>query len=101
MLFLYTECTPEQYKCTKGNCIHRQYRCNGINDCGDFSDEEMCGCGKGEFTCRNHQCIPNKYYCNGLVDCSDSSDEDPEICKGNFGLLCLAPTWARFFHFQC
>ena len=87
--FLFTDCKPKQYKCDNGKCIRQQYICNGLDDCGDSSDEQMCECGHEQFTCRNHQCIPIMYHCNGWADCSDSSDEDGDRCRGNVGVRCL------------
>lgn len=29
--------------CDNKVCMHPDWRCNGENDCGDFSDERNCG----------------------------------------------------------
>ena len=37
-------CTPEQeFKCSNGECIPINHKCDGKNDCGDNSDEVQ-GC---------------------------------------------------------
>ena len=33
------ECLSCQYQCTNGRCIDKYYKCNGVDDCGDNSDE--------------------------------------------------------------
>ena len=76
------DCKPGEYKCLDRKCIPKQYVCNGIKDCVDFSDEQGCGCGHDKFTCRNQECIPTHYRCNGFADCTDFSDEGVEICQG-------------------
>ena len=40
---LRAACSDDQFQCTNtGRCIHKSWVCNGINDCGDWSDEENC-----------------------------------------------------------
>ncbi len=34
---------PEYFACANGLCVARPRRCDGRNDCGDFSDELSCG----------------------------------------------------------
>ena len=46
MIFLpkgFPECTFNQLKCNNGRCIDLKYKCNGITECGDGSDEIDCG----------------------------------------------------------
>ncbi|XP_019618430.1 PREDICTED: very low-density lipoprotein receptor-like, partial [Branchiostoma belcheri] len=36
-------CTSLQFHCHNGNCVNERWKCDGIDDCGDNSDEANCG----------------------------------------------------------
>ena len=40
------QCGDGQFTCKNGNCVVQEWKCDNYNDCGDNSDEELCG---GEF----------------------------------------------------
>ncbi|XP_071552277.1 uncharacterized protein [Panulirus ornatus] len=35
-------CNNYEFSCSNGDCIPKEKRCNGDNDCADFSDEDDC-----------------------------------------------------------
>nr|XP_035953945.1 complement factor I isoform X2 [Halichoerus grypus] len=68
--------TNDSFHCVNGKYIPPKRACNGIDDCGDQSDELCCtGCRGKSFFCKSGVCIPNKYKCNGEVDCITGEDE--------------------------
>lgn len=68
--------TSQSFQCVNGKRIPQEKACNGINDCGDQSDELCCtGCRGKAFICKSGVCIPNQYRCNGEVDCITGEDE--------------------------
>lgn len=72
-------CRADQATCQSGECIPRDYICDGQRDCSDGSDEFRCGtpspCEPNEFKCRNGRCALKLWRCDGDNDCEDNSDE--------------------------
>ncbi|XP_047534155.1 sortilin-related receptor-like isoform X1 [Vanessa atalanta] len=87
-------CLDWMFKCENGNCLPYWWRCDGIDDCGDNSDELACGlvvpekpivspehdatkhkCSKNQFTCTPGVCIPLSWVCDKMADCADGADE--------------------------
>jgi integrin beta 2 len=81
LIVMYIECATDDFICGNGQCIQPSYRCDGLPQCRDGSDELNCNytvpCT--QFQCDNKQCIPNSWVCDGVIDCSsdgeDRSDE--------------------------
>lgn len=82
-------CPPSYFECPStgdySQCIPYQYVCDGIDHCGnntDESDEACAQCPVGWFKCPSGRprCIPPYRVCNGHNNCEDNSDESFELC---------------------
>ncbi|XP_068538059.1 complement factor I [Anas acuta] len=77
------ECSADEFTCANAKCISLSKTCDGINDCGDLSDELCCKeCRNSSFHCRSNICIPSKNVCNKEVDCLTGEDEAQALCSG-------------------
>lgn len=86
-------CFEDQWRCDSGQCILRNWRCDGSLDCVDESDERNCTaqpCPAQHFRCANGgRCVSIDSLCDGEPDCPDRSDEAPlykcpiVTCKSN------------------
>ncbi|KAL4217908.1 Enteropeptidase [Mactra antiquata] len=70
------QCGKDRFTCgSVTKCILQDKVCNGVNDCGDWSDEMDCECGQYEYQCDMGMCIKSYQQCDGKPQCPDNSDE--------------------------
>ncbi|XP_075928964.1 basement membrane-specific heparan sulfate proteoglycan core protein isoform X5 [Petromyzon marinus] len=81
-------CRVEEAVCGNGQCVPRDYLCDGEKDCTDGSDEMACAtaspCEPNEFRCQNGRCALKLWRCDGDNDCGDNSDEDVCPTRGPY-----------------
>lgn len=73
-----------RFQCENKKCVPRYQVCDGVDNCGDGSDENnMTLCAAKfkpcvpalEFQCANKKCIDRDKVCDYGDDCGDTSDE--------------------------
>lgn len=70
-------CASEcEFECVNMKCVTLNQTCNGVDDCGDRSDEMCCkSCRDGAFRCKTGVCVHEESLRDGLIDCLDGGDE--------------------------
>uniref|UniRef100_A0A4W3K8S2 Uncharacterized protein n=1 Tax=Callorhinchus milii TaxID=7868 RepID=A0A4W3K8S2_CALMI len=80
-------CPINYFKCRNMLCIPKIWLCDGLDDCGDWSDEHNCGCFDGSFKCLDSYCLPSSLRCDGNNDCSGGLDEKNCGNTGKWNIL--------------
>jgi hypothetical protein len=74
----------KRFQCENHRCVPRYQLCDGVDNCGDGTDENnMTLCASrvkpcnlyAEYQCANKKCIDRGRVCDFADDCGDSSDE--------------------------
>ncbi|KII61180.1 Low-density lipoprotein receptor-related protein 2 [Thelohanellus kitauei] len=86
-------CQKTEFACDNNKCIERTSRCDGIDDCGDNSDERCSDSCLDKYYCfPTKKCLPKETICDERIDCPDGSDEQ--------GCLKVTKT-CPLNHFEC
>uniref|UniRef100_A0A3B4X6I6 trypsin n=1 Tax=Seriola lalandi dorsalis TaxID=1841481 RepID=A0A3B4X6I6_SERLL len=74
-------CEPE-FTCTNSKCVSLNQTCDGVDDCGDRSDEMCCKkCRNDGFLCKTGVCLHKEAVHDGQRDCLDGEDELSSVGK--------------------
>ncbi|XP_055591150.1 low-density lipoprotein receptor-related protein 1 [Uranotaenia lowii] len=59
-----------EFECKNGACVGFDLLCDGVNNCGDNSDEAQCNeCKPSEFYCSPYGCIDRSQMCDPKLNC--------------------------------
>ncbi|XP_058574713.1 basement membrane-specific heparan sulfate proteoglycan core protein isoform X10 [Neofelis nebulosa] len=104
-------CGPHEAMCHDGQCVPKDYICDGQEDCKNGSDELNCGppppCEPNEFACGNGHCALKLWHCDGDFDCEDRTDEAncpakrPEDVCGPTQFRCVSTNTCIPASFHC
>lgn len=77
-------CRTHEFSCNNSACVHHALRCNGENDCGDFSDEMNCKNQSYPLNLdKRKHCPPGYQLSSDLSHCKAKSPIQPKIMFSN------------------